>query len=90
MSKFTQVMWKHRNYVPKGSGKFLITSDYEALILDEHDVRLIANAPEMYDLLKVWVNIQAQPTLKEAKDTARKLLERIDGTSEVETQNPNS
>lgn len=43
------------------------------------NARLIAAAPEMYELLKVWVQVQAQPTLRNAKDTAQKLLTRIDG-----------
>ena len=47
--------------------------------LEETDARLIAAAPEMYELLKVWTQIRAEPTLKEARDTARKLLARIDG-----------
>ena len=43
------------------------------------NARLIAAAPEMYELLKIWVQVQAQPTLRNAKDAARKLLDRIDG-----------
>ena len=43
------------------------------------NARLIAAAPEMYKLLKVWVNVQVQPTLREAQNTARELLARIDG-----------
>ena len=43
------------------------------------NARLIAAASEMYELLKIWVQIQVQPTLMNAKDTARKLLDRIDG-----------
>ncbi|MBQ4401949.1 MAG: hypothetical protein II832_07275 [Synergistaceae bacterium] len=45
----------------------------------EYVVRLIAAAPEMYELLRVWVQIQAQPMLRDAQDTARKLLALIDG-----------
>ena len=47
-------------------------------ILNKADSRLIAAAPEMYELLKVWVQVQVQPTLMDARDTARKLLARID------------
>ena len=43
------------------------------------NARLIAAAPEMYELLKVWVQVQAQPTLRNAQDKARELIERIDG-----------
>lgn len=43
------------------------------------NARLIAAAPEMYELMKIWVQVQAQPTLRNAQDKARELLERIDG-----------
>ena len=42
------------------------------------------NPPEMYDLLKVWVTVQAQPTLMYARERARELLASIDGTEETE------
>ena len=45
------------------------------------NARLIAAAPEMYELMKVWVQVQAQPTLRNAQDKARELLERIDGNT---------
>lgn len=45
------------------------------------NARLIAAAPEMYELMKIWVQVQAQPTLRNAQDKARELLERIDGNS---------
>lgn len=50
--------------------------------IDENmaNARLIAAAPEMYELLEVWVNLQAQPTLMEARKRAQELLVRIDGT----------
>ena len=41
--------------------------------------RINANAPEMYELLKVWTTIGVQPDLREAQEKARKLLARIDG-----------
>ena len=41
------------------------------------NARLIAAAPDMYELLKVWVQVQAQPTLRNAQDKAQKLLARI-------------
>ena len=46
------------------------------------NARLIAAAPEMYELLEVWVKVQAQPTLMEARARAQELLARIDGTEE--------
>ena len=46
------------------------------------NARLIASAPEMYELLKVWVNVQAQPTLRNAQARAQELLARIDGEEE--------
>lgn len=45
------------------------------------NARLIAAAPEMYELMKVWVQVEAQPTLRNAQDKARELLERIDGNT---------
>lgn len=56
-------------------GHFLGTIRYEA------NARLIAAAPEMYELMKIWVQVQAQPTLRNAQDKARELLARIDGNS---------
>ena len=47
---------------------------------EKANARLIAAAPEMYELLEVWVNLQAQPTLMEARKRAQELLVRIDGT----------
>ena len=40
--------------------------------------RLIAAAPEMYELLKVWAKQQAQTTLMAAQKRAQGLLARID------------
>ena len=48
---------------------------------DANNGRLIAAAPEMYKLMKIWVQVQAQPTLRNAQDKARELLERIDSNS---------
>ncbi|MBQ3455814.1 MAG: hypothetical protein IJG36_05205 [Synergistaceae bacterium] len=48
----------------------------------EANARLIVAAPEMYELLKVWTQIQAQPTLMNAQENARKLLSCIDGKEE--------
>ena len=48
----------------------------------EANARLIAAAPEMYELLKVWTQIQAQPALMIAQENARKLLASIDGKEE--------
>ena len=87
MSKFTQGEWNYlEEYIPEGSilneKKYLIQSETRedvALVWTEANARLIAAAPKMYELLKVWTQIRAEPTLKEARDTARKLLARIDG-----------
>ena len=63
-------------------------------ITEEHikeiqaNARLIASAPEMYELLKVWTEIQAQPTLRTAQETARKLLARIDRDDDSEELRP--
>ena len=58
-----------------------IPNDNKAFIamIRNTNPQLTAAAPEMYELLKIWVQIQVQPTLMNAKDTARKLLDRIDG-----------
>lgn len=44
----------------------------------EKDARLIVAAPKMYELLKVWTQVKAQPTLMNAQKKAQKLLDRID------------
>ena len=54
-------------------------SDDEAIDVQKANARLIAAAPDMYELLKVWVQVQAQPTLMNAQDKAQELLARIDG-----------
>ncbi len=47
---------------------------------DADDIgRLMAAAPEMYRLLKVWTQIGAEPTLKNARKRAVELLDSIDG-----------
>ena len=51
-----------------------------AIEVQKANARLIAAAPEMYELLKVWTNIQAQPTLMNARKRAQELLELIDET----------
>ena len=55
-----------------------LSSD-EAIDVQKANARLIAAAPEMYELLKIWVQVGAQPTLRNAQDKTRELLERIDG-----------
>ena len=88
MSKFTGGKWN----VIQGAGidELDVISEEERNICclfgysvsrwDEQkaNARLIAAAPEMYELLKVWTNIQAQPTLMNARKRAQELLERID------------
>ena len=81
MSKFTAGKWEIEGEVPFGIKSE--ASPRIAIVLKAEDARLIAAAPEMYELLEVWTQIQAQPTLMEAKEKARKLLARIDG-EEVE------
>lgn len=84
MPDFTKgnwVFWKNKKYPywyvgKEGSERYIATVDKEA------NARLIAAAPEMYELLKVWVQIQAQPTLRNAQDKAQELLARIDGKEE--------
>ena len=44
--------------------------------------RLSEAAPEMYALLRVFVNIEAEAVLQEAKKQARDLIAQIDGTEE--------
>ena len=51
----------------------------EAIEVQKINARLIAAAPDMYELLKVWTQIGAQPTLKNARKQAEELLARIDG-----------
>ena len=57
-------------------------------ITNKADARLIASAPEMYELLKVWTQIQAQPILMLAQEGAKELLARIEGDLGVQTQEP--
>ena len=44
----------------------------------EANARLIAAAPEMYELLKVWTQTQVEPTLMNARKKAKELLARIE------------
>ena len=50
--------------------------------LDGMRERMIAAAPEMYALLRVWVNIGAEPVLMEAKKQAKDLIAQIDGEND--------
>ena len=47
---------------------------------DWANARLISAAPEMYELLKVWTEILAEPTLMNARKRAKELLTSIEGT----------
>lgn len=82
MSEFTQGKWE----VDFIYGDHPIVTANDRIVADcfnnEANARLIAATPDMYELLKVWVQVQAQPTLRNAKDKARELLERIDGKEE--------
>ena len=51
----------------------------EAIEVQKINARLIAAAPEMYKLLKVWTQIGAEPTLMNARKRAVELLDSIDG-----------
>lgn len=55
----------------------------EAIDVQKANARLIATAPEMYELLKVWTQIGAEPTLKNARKRAVELLDSIDGEEEI-------
>lgn len=87
MSKFTPGKWTW-DMIPRKKGTIPITTPREEIAYvcassrTEANARLIASAPEMYELLKVWTEIQAQPTLMEAQRKAQELLARIDGEAE--------
>ena len=55
------------------------TNTYLAQTYSEANARLIVAAKEMYKLMKIWVNVQAQPMLRDAKAQAEELLAQIDG-----------
>ena len=69
MPEFSKGMWRYDNIL----GLFINSENNNTIA----NARLIAAAPEMYELLKVWVQVQAQPTLRNAQDKAQKLLARI-------------
>ena len=79
MSEFTAGKWD----VEMVYGDHPIVTAEGRIVADcfnnEANARLIAAAPEMYRLLNVWVNVQAQPTLRDSQAEARALLARIDG-----------
>ena len=87
MSKFTPGRWNYlEEYIPEGitlnEKEYLIQSESRedvALVWTEANARLIAAAPEMHELLKVWTQIGAEPTLKNARKRAVELLDSIDG-----------
>ena len=51
----------------------------EAIEVQKANARLIAAAPKMYELLKVWTQIGVQPTLMNTRKRAKELLDSIDG-----------
>ena len=85
MSKFTKGKWeitKHLDIICNNVYVALVChEDHRELFSPQSraNARLIAAAPEMYELLKVWVNIQTQPTLIEMQKKTQNLLARIDG-----------
>ena len=72
MSKLKTDKWK------AGGSSLILDWPSYALAHVPNNPRLITAAPEMYEQLKVLVNIQAQPTLNDEQKRARALLERID------------
>ena len=78
MSKLKTDKWK------AGGSSLILDWPSYALAHVPNNPRLMAVAPEMYDLLKVWVTVQAQPDLRIAQERARELLASIDGTEETE------
>ena len=82
MSKFTGGKWEHTEYVPEGitlNGREYVISSMDeeiALVRTEADARLIAAAPDMYELVKEM----ARPIGKNCyllEQQAKKLLVRI-------------
>lgn len=93
MSEFTPGKWWIAPPIFDGDAIFAPSQEkgrrYEVVatgITNKADARLIASAPEMYELLKVWTQIQAQPILMLAQESAKELLARIEGDSGVQTQ----
>ena len=70
--------WKDEKYPYWYIGK-TGTQTYLAMTYNERNARLITAAPEMYELLKAWTQIRAEPTLKNARKRAEELLDSIDG-----------
>ena len=80
MNKFTKGEWKENAdeiFLP--NGKWYKANGFVSDEEMQANARLIAAAPKMYELLKVWTQVGAEPMLMNARDTARKLLARIDG-----------
>ena len=78
--------YEHWEYEPET--RTLLATDIEDGITlatvepydDADDIgRLIAAAPKMYELLKVWTQIGVQPTLMNTRKRAKELLDSIDG-----------
>ena len=55
-----------------------LSSD-EAIDVQKANARLIAAAPEMYEMLKVWTRAYTEPMRMDAWKKALELLARIDG-----------
>lgn len=53
-------------------------------ITNPADAKLISAAPVMYELLRLWTTLQAEPSLKIARAKASKLLAAIDEQEDVE------
>ena len=96
MAEFTKGKWKIDNseafrehiYVIEPSGVYHCIAHIVGMWNDEYSIqananaRLIAAAQDMYRLLEVWTQIHAQPTLRNAQNSARELLVRINGEEE--------
>lgn len=87
MSKFTKGEWVYDDFsaivetVSNNSRPIcIVMEDSENDYSEEEDAngRLIAAAPKMYALLKVWTQVGAEPMLRNARKRAEELLARID------------
>ena len=87
MSEFTKGKWEIEGTVPFG-----IKSEASlriAIVLKLSDARLIAAAPEMYELLKeelIPISDYGGIVSLSREDKIRKLLARIDGDSDAQTE----
>lgn len=92
MSSMVSYECRHTFIYPEDLEVKQIDEDVHIALVNENyeecaaNARLIAAAPEMYELLKVWTQMRTQPTLMIARKKAEELLASIDGDSDVKTQ----